>query len=83
MSLSKKPYKGTRDFFPKDKRALDYMFYVMRKTAFEFGYEAYDGPLLEEVDLYRAKSGEELINDQIYNFIDRGDREVAIRQNLG
>ncbi|MDH5581854.1 MAG: histidine--tRNA ligase [Bdellovibrionales bacterium] len=82
MSLSKKPYKGTRDFFPKDKRALDYIFSVMRKTAFEFGYESYDGPLLEEVDLYRAKSGEELINDQIYNFLDRGNREVAIRPEM-
>ncbi|MFZ9000953.1 MAG: histidine--tRNA ligase [Bacteriovoracaceae bacterium] len=82
MSLSKKPYKGTRDFFPENKRALDYIFSIMRKTAFEFGYESYDGPLLEEVDLYRAKSGEELINDQIYNFIDRGNREVAIRPEM-
>jgi histidyl-tRNA synthetase len=47
-----------------------------------YAYEPYDGPLLEEVDLYRAKSGEELINDQIYSFTDRGDREVAIRPEL-
>jgi len=82
MGLSKKPYKGTRDFFPKDKRVHDYMFSIMKKTAHSFGYEHYDGPLLEEVELYLAKSGEELINDQIYSFIDRGNRKVAIRPEM-
>jgi histidyl-tRNA synthetase len=82
MSLSKKPYKGTRDFFPERKRELEYIFSVMKKTAEAFAYEPYDGPLLEEVDLYRAKSGEELINEQIYSFMDRGEREVAIRPEM-
>ena len=82
MALNKTPYKGTRDFFPKDKRVRDYLFSVMTKTAESFGYESYDGPLLEEVDLYRAKSGEELINDQIYSFTDRGERFVAIRPEM-
>ena len=82
MALSKKPYRGTRDFFPPQKRILNYMFSVMNKTASSFGYESYDGPLLEEVDLYRAKSGEELINEQIYSFTDRGERFVAIRPEM-
>lgn len=82
MGLSKKPYRGTRDFFPADKRTRDYLFESMRKTAESFGMEPYDGPLLEEVDLYKAKSGEELINDQIYSFNDRGDRFVAIRPEM-
>ena len=82
MALSKLPYKGTRDFFPKDKRVQDYMFSHMRQTAELFGYEAYDGPLLEEVELYKAKSGEELINEQIYSFTDRGNRFVAIRPEM-
>lgn len=82
MALSKKPYKGTRDLFPRDKRRQQYIFDVMRKTALEFSYEPYDGPLLEETELYRAKSGEELINDQIYSFTDRGEREVAIRPEM-
>ncbi len=82
MALGKKPYKGTRDFFPADKRRLDFMFNHMKTAAEKFSYEPYDGPLLEETDLYRAKSGEELINDQIYSFIDRGEREVAIRPEM-
>lgn len=82
MSLSKKPYRGTRDFFPKEKRIQDYIFSKMHLTSQSFGYEHYDGPLLEEVELYKAKSGEELINDQIYSFTDRGERFVAIRPEM-
>lgn len=82
MTLSKKPYRGTRDFFPIDKRKRDYLFQCMVQTAELFGYESYDGPLLEEVELYRAKSGDELINEQIYSFTDRGEREVAIRPEM-
>lgn len=82
MALNKQPYRGTRDFFPKDKRVRDYLFAVMTKTAESFGYESYDGPLLEEVELYKAKSGEELINEQIYSFTDRGERFVAIRPEM-
>ena len=82
MGLSKKPYKGTRDFFPKDKRVLNFLMEAMHKSARQFGYENYDGPLLEEVELYKAKSGEELINDQIYSFTDRGERFVAIRPEM-
>ncbi|MBP5297486.1 MAG: histidine--tRNA ligase [Bacteriovoracaceae bacterium] len=82
MALSKNPYRGTRDFFPAQKRERDYLFAQMKKTAELFGYEPYDGPLLEEVELYKAKSGEELINDQIYDFKDRGGRHVAIRPEM-
>jgi histidyl-tRNA synthetase len=82
MALTKIPYRGTRDFFPKDKRVRDYLFSIMTKTAESFGYESYDGPLLEEVELYKAKSGEELINEQIYSFTDRGERFVAIRPEM-
>ena len=82
MNLKKTPYKGTRDLFPQDKRTLDYLLDIMKKTALSFGYEPYDGPLLEEVDLYKAKSGEELVNEQIYSFLDRGGRSVAIRPEM-
>jgi histidyl-tRNA synthetase len=82
MALSKKPYKGTRDFFPPLQRIQNYMFSQMEKTAHSFGYEPYNGPLIEEVALYKAKSGEELINDQIYSFTDRGERFVAIRPEM-
>ncbi len=82
MGLSKKPYKGTRDFFPVEKRLQNYLFETMKKTAHQFSYEEYDGPMIEEVELYKAKSGEELINDQIYSFTDRGNRFVAIRPEM-
>ncbi len=81
-SLTKEPYKGCRDFFPKDKRKLNSIFKKMAEAAESFGFEPYDGPILESVDLYLAKSGEELINDQIYRFTDRGDRDVAIRPEM-
>ena len=82
MALNKSPYKGCRDFFPKDMRGRDFLFNRMKKVAESFAYEAYDGPMLEEVELYKAKSGEELINEQIYSFTDRGDRFVAMRPEM-
>jgi len=82
MALSKSPYKGTRDFFPEQMRLRNYIFSKMAEVSELYSYEPYDGPILEELDLYRAKSGEELINDQVYNFIDRGNREVAIRPEM-
>ena len=82
MALSKSPYKGTRDFFPEQMRLRNYIFSKMAEVSELYAYEPYDGPMVEELDLYRAKSGEELINDQVYKFIDRGDREVAIRPEM-
>ncbi|HXH29962.1 MAG TPA: histidine--tRNA ligase [Bacteriovoracaceae bacterium] len=82
MALSKSPYRGTRDFFPEQMRLRNYIFKKMAEVSELFAYEPYDGPILEEVDLYFAKSGEELINEQIYSFVDRGDRRVAIRPEM-
>lgn len=82
MALTKSPYRGTRDFFPKEMRTRNFIFQKMAEVSELFAYEPYDGPLLEEVELYLAKSGEELINEQIYSFTDRGDRKVAIRPEM-
>lgn len=82
MALSKTPYRGTRDFFPQDMRLRNYIFSKMSEVSEVYSYEPYDGPLLEEVSLYLAKSGEELINEQIYSFMDRGERHVAIRPEM-
>lgn len=82
MALSTQPYKGARDFYPEDKRIQNYMFKTMRKVAKRFGYEEYDAPILEPLDLYRAKTGDEIVNEQVYSFTDRGDREVAIRPEM-
>lgn len=80
--LSTQGYKGTRDFYPEDMRLQRYIFDVWRRVSERFGYEEYDGPLLEATDLYRAKTGEEIVNDQIYSFTDRGGRDVTIRPEM-
>lgn len=82
MSLSTQPYKGARDFYPNDKRIQNYMFNVMSDVVERFGYEEYDAPILEPLDLYAAKTGEEIVNEQTYTFTDRGDRKVAIRPEM-
>jgi histidyl-tRNA synthetase len=58
------------------------MFSLMRKAAEQFGYEEYDAPILEPLDLYLAKTGEEIVNEQTYTFEDRGGRRVAIRPEM-
>jgi histidyl-tRNA synthetase len=82
MSLSTQPYKGARDFYPEDKRAQKYMFSILRKVVESFGYQEYDAPILEPLDIYLAKSGEEIINEQLYSFEDKGERKVAIRPEM-
>ncbi|HEX8226506.1 MAG TPA: histidine--tRNA ligase [Candidatus Saccharimonadales bacterium] len=79
MTLSTQPYKGARDFYPEEKRKQKYMFDVIRRTVEKFGYEDIDAPILEPLELYLAKSGEEIVNEQTYAFTDRGGRQVALR----
>jgi histidyl-tRNA synthetase len=82
MALSTQPYKGARDFYPEDKRLQKYMFGLMRKVAESFGYEEYDAPVLEPMEIYLAKTGEEIVNEQTYAFQDRGGRNVVIRPEM-
>ena len=82
MALSMQPYKGARDFYPEDKRLQKYMFKVMRTVVERFGYEEYDAPILESLELYTAKTGDEIVNEQTYQFKDRGGREVVIRPEM-
>lgn len=82
MALSTQPYKGARDFYPEDERLQKYLFGKMRLTAERFGYEEYDAPILEPLELYAAKSGDEIVNEQTYAFVDRGERKVAIRPEM-
>jgi histidyl-tRNA synthetase len=81
-SLPTQPYKGARDFYPEGKRLQKWIFSKWRRAAEQFGYEEYDAPLLELMELYRAKTGEEIVNEQTYTFTDRGGREVAIRPEM-
>jgi histidyl-tRNA synthetase len=82
MALSTQPYKGARDFYPEDNRLKKYMFAAMRRVTEQFGYEEYDAPILEPLELYLAKTGEEIVNEQTYTFEDRGGRRVAIRPEM-
>lgn len=80
--LSTQPYKGTRDFYPKDMRTREWMFGKIREVVQGYGYQSYDGPMLEPFELYAAKTGEEIVNQQLYHFIDRGERKVAMRPEM-
>lgn len=82
MALSTQPYKGARDFYPEDKRIQKYIFGKLREVVERFGYEEYDAPILESMDLFLAKSGEEIVNEQTYAFEDRGGRQVVIRPEM-
>jgi histidyl-tRNA synthetase len=82
MALSTQPYKGARDFYPEDKRLQKYTFNTIRKVVERFGYEEYDAPVLEPLELYLAKTGEEIVSEQTYAFEDRGGRKVAIRPEM-
>ena len=80
--LSTQPYKGTRDFYPDDMRLRNWFFGKIRESLELASYEEYNGPMLESLEIYIAKSGEEIANEQTYNFTDRGDRRLAIRPEM-
>ncbi len=80
--ISTESYKGVRDFFPENQAVQNYIFDMMRKVAVSWGYEEYGASVLEPLSLYESKSSEEIINEQIYSFTDRGDRNVALRPEM-
>lgn len=75
-------YKGVRDFYPEDSFILEYIFYVWKSVVESYGYVEYKASILESAELYKAKSGEEIVNDQTYTFMDRGEREVTLRPEM-
>ncbi len=82
QALSTESYKGVRDFYPDQMRIQNYLLDTMHRVVRRFGYMQYDASLLEDADLYRAKSGSELVNEQTYTFTDRGGREVTLRPEM-
>src|SRR5688572_4875136 len=72
---------GFRDFYPDDLALRTHIFQTWRAVATRYGFEEYDGPPLEPLDLYTAKSGDEIVG-QLYNFTDKGDRQVALRPEM-
>ncbi len=72
---------GFRDFLPEDCAKRNYIFARWREVARRYGFVEWEGPLLETVELYKKKSGAEIV-DQLFNFTDKGEREVALRPEL-
>ncbi|HEY5552788.1 MAG TPA: histidine--tRNA ligase [Opitutaceae bacterium] len=72
---------GFREFYPEDLARRNHIFRLWRRTAVAFGFEEYDAPVLESLDLYRRKSGDE-IEGQLFSFTDKGGREVALRPEM-
>jgi histidyl-tRNA synthetase len=80
--MNTQPYKGSRDFYPEDKRLQKWLFTKWSEVCERFGYEQYDAPMIEETALYQLKGSDEIVNEQTYSFVDRGDRNVTIRTEM-
>jgi len=72
---------GFRDFYPEEMARRNQITRVWRDVARRFGFEEYDGPPLEALELYIEKSGPEIVG-QLFNFIDKGEREVTLRPEM-
>jgi len=72
---------GFRDFLPENCAARNYIFAGWREVSRRYGFVEWDGPVLEPTELYKKKSGAEIV-DQLFNFTDKGEREVAMRPEL-
>lgn len=75
------PLPGFRDFLPNDCARRNYIFAKWREVARRYGFVEWDGPVLEPTELYTKKSGPEIVG-QLFNFTDKGEREVAMRPEL-
>jgi len=76
------PVKGTRDFYPEDW-AFEMWFYDrVKEVSRLFGFEEYEGPTLERLDLYAAKSGEELVKKQAFTLKDQSGNILALRPEM-
>jgi histidyl-tRNA synthetase len=79
--MTQQALPGFRDFYPDELAERAYILGVWRDVLRRYAFVEYDGPPLEPLDLYRKKSGGELVG-QIYSFLDRGEREVALRPEM-
>jgi len=76
------PVKGARDFYPEAMAARNWLYERIRSVSESFGYQEFDGPYLERLELYAAKSGDELVKKQSFVFEDRGGDMIALRPEL-
>jgi len=80
--LNTAPYRGTRDFLPEEMSMRSQVFGTLYRVIESYGYTRYDGPTLESIELYEAKSGQEIVGEQLYRLTDRSGRELAIRPEM-
>ena len=74
--------KGTRDFYPEQMAIRVWLYNTMREVAESFGYQEYEAPMLETLELYASRSGDELVKEQAFAFTDRGGSEITLRPEL-
>jgi histidyl-tRNA synthetase len=82
MTNKIQPVKGTREFYPEQMALRNFIYKKMGEAATSFGYQEWDAPFIEPIDLYAAKSGEELVKKQSFTFTDRGGDFVTLRPEL-
>lgn len=77
-----RPVKGTVDFYPEEMALRTWLYNTLKEVSESFGYQEYEAPILETLELYAAKSGEELVKEQSFVFEDRGGNLIALRPEL-
>jgi len=82
MKNTIRPVKGTRDFYPERMAVRSWLYQKVRQVSELFGYQEYEAPILEILDLYAAKSGDELVKKQSYAFKDKGGDDIVLRPEL-
>jgi len=82
MEITNRPLKGMADWFPEEYTIRKYIFDTWRKVCKSFGYEEYLAPLLEDANIYRAKSGDDVGGKELTIITDRAGRELAIRPEM-
>ncbi len=81
-ALGTDPYKGVRDFYPEEMFVQDFILDTMRRVSESYGFEEYSASILEPTELYTSKTSDEIVNEQTYTFIDRGERSVTLRPEM-
>ncbi len=79
--MSFQSIKGFRDFYPAEMAVRNHIFDAWRRVSLRNGFDEYEGPILEYLDLYRVKSGDEIVS-QLFSLTDRGGRDLAIRPEI-
>jgi histidyl-tRNA synthetase len=82
MKTTIQTVKGTRDFYPEEMAVRSWLYNKVREVSESFGYQEFDGPFLERIELYAAKSSDELVKEQAFTFQDRGGDYITLRPEL-